>query len=454
MYQTTDGHIWISAGNGAIEFDGREFVGHTTAQGFIKGVGRMVEDANGNLWFGWSNGVMRLDRDGLTTYTTTDELKNPAIAAIGETLDGRLYVGDGDFVVSCFDADGYQGVRPPLPPNSRALWTSNPIFQDSAGEWWFLTNEKLYRFAATDDFAALARQPPLAVYGTDDGFKSDLMFHIFEDSNKNLWISNRAPDSASFGFALWNRATGKFYFFSEVDGFPANKSVSAFAEDAKGNVWIGFYEGGLARFADNRFTEFSAAQTGGVITALHFDKQGRLWMASSLSGLSRVEISGSEQISFTNYTTENGLASSNVRSLAEDDLGQIYVGTERGVDRLAPDTGRVKHYSVNDGLAGDFVNVAFRDKNGALWFGTPNGVSRLVPKKETRANASVVWLSGLRIAGESQKVSELGSRTIENLELLRLQRRLRTRLLRLTPTATSFSSTKQSRKFSATRRRN
>ncbi len=418
LYQTSDEHIWISAGNGAMEFDGRRFTLHTNEQGFLKGGGRMVEDANGNLWFGWATGAMRLDRDGLSTFTPTDGLKNPAILAIGETSDGKFYIGDNDFSISRLDTGVFQSARPQLPPNSRASWTSNPIFQDSAGEWWFLTTEKLYRFAATDNLDALAGQRPLAVYGTNVGFKSDVMFHIFEDSRKDLWISNRAPDSASYGFARWNRASEKFYFFSEADGFPPNKSVSAFAEDASGNIWVGFYEGGLARFAGNRFTEFSAApETGGVVTALHFDKQGRLWMTSSLSGLSRVEISGAEQISFTNYTTENGLASNNVRSLVEDDFGQIYVGTARGVNRLTTETGRVKHYSVNDGLAGDFVNVAFRAKDGALWFGTPNGVSRLVPKKENQTIAPSVWLSGLRIAGESQTVSELGSAIIENLEL-------------------------------------
>src|SRR5205823_4163331 len=91
--------------------------------------------------------------------------------------------------------------------------------------------------------------------------------------------------------------------------------------------------------------------------------------------------------------------------------------TARGVDRIKPETGNIQHYSTNDGLAGDFVNAAFRDRNGALWFGTPNGLSKLIPEKDSPSTALPVWLGGLRIAGVSQPVPELGSSEISNLEL-------------------------------------
>lgn len=416
LYQTSDGHIWLTYGLGAIEFDGAQFVAHTTEQGFIKGGGQIVEDAAGNLWFGWSTGLMRLNRDGLTTYGARDGLKNPAILNIGETTDGAIYAGDGDFYVSRFDGSRLESVRPALPPKARTLWMSKAVFQDSAGEWWFLTNEKLYRFAA-GAFNALGSQKPLAEYHTGDGFKSNAMSHIFEDSEKNLWISNRGPNVGQSGLARWSRFDEKFYFFSEADGLPPNKAVTAFAEDAAGNCWFGFYEGGLARFSGNHLTMFSSAETNGVVTALHLDQRGRLWMTSSQNGLSLIENTNADELTFTSYTTENGLTSNNARSMTEDEFGQIYVGTARGVDRFSPATKQIKHYTTSDGLAGDFVNVAYRARDGALWFGTPNGLSRLVPQPETKIIAPPVWLSGLRIAGERQPVSELGAAAIENLEL-------------------------------------
>lgn len=426
LYKTTDGHIWISGGDGVVEFDGQTFTPHTTAQGLLKGIGLMAEDTSGNLWLGWATGLMRLDRHGLIAYDADDGLKNMGIIVIGESPDGKLYIASGGYFLSQFDGKGFQTIRPQVAPDARAVWTSNPAFQDRRGEWWFLTNEKLYRFAATENFNALAQQRPLATYTSRDGLKGDQMFHIFEDSKGNIWISARGSTSAQYGLSRWDRATEKFYSLSAAEGFPPNRSTSSFAEDRNGNIWIGFYEGGLARYAQGRFTEFTTTDglPDGVVTALHLDLQGRLWAATSLGGLSRINDMSADHPRFINYTIENGLASNNVRSLTEDLYGNIYAGTARGVDKLSSDATLIQHYSVRDGLAGDFVNVAFRDRSGALWFGTPSGLSRLVPKIENNTTAPPVWLGGLRIAGESRALPELGSAEISDLELAHTQNNL------------------------------
>jgi PAS domain S-box-containing protein len=426
LFQTTDDHIWISTGNGVAEYDGRSFHTHTAEQGRLTGAGPMVEDARGNLWLGWLTGLFRLDRRGLTTFDSGDGLKSPTIIALNESRAGKLYAASDDFFLSQFDGKGFQTIRPQLPAGARPMWNSTAAFQDHAGEWWILTNERLYRFAASRDFSALARQRPLATYTSRDGLKSDQMFHIFEDSNGDLWISFRGLTAAQCGLSKWNRATAKFYTFSEVEGFPSDKSPCSFIEDSSGAIWLGFYEGGLARYVNGRFTEFTTADglPAGLIAALHLDQKGRVWVASALGGLSRLDDSAADRLSFFNYSTDNGLASNNVRSITEDLYGNIYAGTARGVDRLSPGETRIKHYSVKDGLAGDFVNVAFRDRSGALWFGTPNGLSRLIPEVERNTTAPTVWLGSLRIAGESRSVPELGGAEIFDLELAHTQNNL------------------------------
>lgn len=281
-----------------------------------------------------------------------------------------------------------------------------------------MTNGSLYRFAATKDFRELARQKPLAVYDSRDGLSGDQMFHIFEDSHGDLWISTHGIQQ-QFGLTRWSRATGKFQVFTDAEGFPKKVAPSSFAEDGRGNLFFGFYEGGLVRYADGRFTQLTTADglPAGLITALHFDGQRRLWIGSAQSGLSRVDEPSALHPRFVNFTTDNGMASNNVRSITEDLFGNLYVGTARGVDRLSPDATRIKHYSVSDGLAGDFVTTAFRDASGSLWFGTPSGLSRLVPRQDKSLTPPPVWISGLRIAGERRPVPELGSADIPVPEL-------------------------------------
>ena len=307
--------------------------------------------------------------------------------------------------------------------NPAFSWLSSVAFPDSRGEWWVLTEEKLYRFAAAD-FADLAKQNPRAVYTKADGLKANAMFRIFEDSGGDLWISTRGQDPANSGLTRWMRAANKFRAFDETDGFPNGKSPVSFAEDKSGTLWFGFYEDGLARYENGVFTQIEGDLPKGFFTQILFDKRNRLWLASANSGVTRFDDSHDLQTASARYTTGNGLSSDNARSLVEAADGAIYVGTARGVDRIAPETNRIRHYSTSDGLAGDFVNAAAADENGALWFGTPNGLSKYEPQADKPGTAQPVWIGGLRVAGENRYVPPLGARQISGLELAANQNNL------------------------------
>jgi PAS domain S-box-containing protein len=138
------------------------------------------------------------------------------------------------------------------------------------------------------------------------------------------------------------------------------------------------------------------------------DSKGRMWIASSVSGLTRVDDPTSERPVFSHYTIADGLTSNNIRCITEDLFGNIYVGTVRGVNRISPETGHVKYYGTGDGLAGDFVSAAHRDRDGAIWFGTFSGLSKLIPEPDVTAPAPPTLISGLRIAGVDFSVSPLG----------------------------------------------
>ena len=414
LYQTADSHIWISNANSLVEFDGLFFKDHEGLSG-LQGPGRMVEDSSGNLWLGGANGLVRLDRSGLISYA--NGLKDPYVVTINKTRSGALYVAGASVTLSLFDGENFETIQPHVAKDARVVWTSNAAYQDTGGEWWFLTDTGLYRFAATDDLQQLSRQEPIAIYDRHNGFKNDAMFHIFEDSHSDLWISTRSAHGGEFDLARWSRQTEKFQRFSEADGLPS-KSVSAFAEDKNGDLWVGFNAGGVARFTNDRFTEYpTVGLDNELITSLLTDRQGRLWIASSSGGLLRVDDPRAPVPHFTNINVDNGLASNNVRSLGEDLYGNIYAGTARGLDRISPDGTHIRHYSINDGLAGDFVTAVFRDAQGTLWFGTPNGLSRLEPVPDKPAAVPPIWISGLRVAGQSRPVTELGSLDISSFDI-------------------------------------
>ena len=411
MNTTADGHVWIVSNSELLEFDGRVFHSYSEARGLPTGMAEISEDTAGNLWIG-GRSLMRLDRRGLVSYGPDDGLRSSAMFAIAEGPDGSMYFANGDFYLSRYDGKRFQTTRPQVDPEARALWSSRYAFLSSANEWWIMTTDRLYRFAAAN------LQKPLAIYDSQHGLAANEAFQMFEDSHGDIWLTQQPSRGADYGLYRMKRGEQSFYRFSAAENLPTGRSASSFAEDRSGNLWFGFYEGGLVRFRNNRFEQFEPADglAQGLIIDLHLDQQGRLWLASTRNGLQRIDDPSAVKPVFKSLNTDDGFSSNNVRTITEDKLGNLYFGTVRGVDRLAPD-GHIKHYSVNDGLAGDFVVDSHCDRSGVVWFATTNGLSKLIPSGVSVQRPPRVMLGGLRIAGEKQAVSELGDNEIATGEL-------------------------------------
>lgn len=417
FHQTVDGRIWIVTNGGLTVFNGQTFRNFGAENGIGEFLTDIAEDENGNLWLASMSGVFKLITDGFSTYTKADGLGRTDISAIYQNKNGEIFTAEGDWFVSRFTGEKFISALPNLGENRGApLWTSNISFLDSAGAWWFLTEKKLFRFDVSKQIEDLPNARPAAIFQSGEEFKNGAFYRLFEDSKGDVWISLRSSKTEELGLNLWRRAENKIYKFGETENFPFGKSPSAFCEDLNGNLWIGFYHGGLARYKNGKFQVFSKSDNlpPGFITALHLDRSGKLWLTTTDSGVHVVEDVLAEKPVFRKI---EGISSNNARALTEDSLGRIYVGTVRGIDRISPETNQILHFSSLDGLADDFVTTALRDQSGALWFGTRNGLSRLLPKADKPLDAPPILIAGLRIAGEKQKVSELGEIQVGKLEL-------------------------------------
>ena len=68
---------------------------------------------------------------------------------------------------------------------------------------------------------------------------------------------------------------------------------------------------------------------------------------------------------YHHYTTSNGLSSSEVYDIIQDDWGYIWFSTDYGLTRF--DGYTFKHYSTNDGLTNNTVFKFFKDNNQRIW---------------------------------------------------------------------------------------
>ena len=325
-----------------------------------------------------------------------------------------------------FDGERFTPIRPRFSEYAKNQgyswgWDQN-VLEDHTGEWWIATRGGVCRFPRLNKPAQLATTPPKAVYTTSNGLASDVILCLFEDSRGDVWISSVGEGRGPSGLSRWERRTGKFYHYSAKDDLPRFETffVSSFAEDHAGNVWIGFSgDGGMARYRDGRFTRFAGAEgvPAGQIRKILVDSSGRLWAATYQSGLCRMDDPAAERPRLVAYTTADGLSSNEITTVSEDKWGRIYISTGRGIDRLDPRTGHIKHYTTADGLPVGVISAALRDRDGALWFNISTGLARLTPEPDPPSLPPPILITSLRIAGQTQPISALGQVEIAPLEL-------------------------------------
>ena len=404
----SDGRVWIGTSGGLIEFGGDGFRAYSERHGLSnQTINAVAEDVAGNVWVGTdAGGVSKLTMNGFVSFRQEDGLRHNYVTSISQSRAGRVRAGGGWPILNEFDGKQFAWGRFNLP--GQVSWTRGyDMLEDRTGGLWVGTPNGLFRFPEVTSVAKLVRARPKAIYSLANGLPAARMIPAFEDSRGDVWMS--AEFVSDRRVVRWQRSTDRFHQYPETDSDWVSVGRPAFAEDGAGSVWIGSSRG-LARHRDGRFANIwiGDENSGVQVTALHVDPRGRLWVGTRGSGLYRSDDPEAERPRFTAYTVARGLSSAIIWCMTDDGAGNLYVGTQRGVDRLDPASGQFKHFSVADGLAGSEVISAFRDRDGALWFGTFKGISRFTRRPDVGRGPPTVWIGGLSIRGVAGRFDPLG----------------------------------------------
>lgn len=378
------------------------------------------EDKDNNLWFGTTCGTKRLARYGFTSFIQSNGLNFISVNSIFENARNEFFVSSTENRrgIARLRGNNFSVIKPRLPAEVTEVgwgWQQT-VWQDRENAWWIPTANGLFRAPATQ-FEDLADTQFEKI---ETGAVAPEIFRIFEDSRGDIWIATIGSTSE---LLRWERDRNIWHNHSAAAGFTGNQIGTAFAEDANGNLWIAtgsdFNDNSLIRYRDGQFRIFTQSEGAppGYTKHLYLDQQNRLWLASFQDGLLRLDDTAADKLEFVGYTTADGLTSNSIFSVTEDVFGRIYAGTGRGIDRLNPNTGEIKHFTTADGLPSSFVETAYRDHQDVLWFGTEKGLVRFVPEPDRARQPPTILINGLRVAGAAQKVSILGETELSPLDL-------------------------------------
>jgi ligand-binding sensor domain-containing protein/signal transduction histidine kinase len=196
--------------------------------------------------------------------------------------------------------------------------------------------------------------------GVRQGLASDQVMSVCESTDGSYWIGMNGR-----GIDHWRE--GRIEHYDASRGL-MNGHVWSVLQDRQGVVWAGTW-GGLFKLDRDGFANVSdGSQVGGVVLAMYQDHDGGLWLGQQACGvLTRISDGGRSAVQIPGTS-----ANLDVRTLAEDREGSLWVGTEdEGLYRRK--AGLWTHWGRKDGLENESVWSLYADGDGALWIGTCGG---------------------------------------------------------------------------------
>jgi signal transduction histidine kinase/ligand-binding sensor domain-containing protein len=344
----------------------------------------LFEDREGNIWVATSNGLDRFREWTIPTLSASSGLSTNGILSVASGIDGSVWLSlvDGLRRLRRDEVIAYREHADPrriASPHVRDVVQSGlpdrleSQFVDHLGRLWVATQGGV-GILQNDRFTLVA------------GVPGGITHAIGEDVSGNVWIANQ--ESGLF------RVTPQ----GKVERIPEASFGSAYAlamvgDPHENGMWFGFPTGGIAYFADGQVRGRFTAKDGlgeGMTTALRFDDEGALWVATE-GGLSRLKDGRVNTL-----TSKNGLPCDSVHWDLEDDTHTRWLYTACGLVRVArsdmdawvADPKRTIKYTIfgpSDGvrilaLPGFYTPQAAKSSDGRLWFATLDGVSVVDPR--------------------------------------------------------------------------
>ncbi|MBQ9342255.1 MAG: hybrid sensor histidine kinase/response regulator, partial [Lachnospiraceae bacterium] len=170
------------------------------------------------------------------------------------------------------------------------------------------------------------------------------------------------------GYAATGRIKGKGYTFEVYDasnGLPTS-DANYIIGTSDGYVLIGGYSG-IIKYDGSTFERLDTSYGLTSGRGLFEDSRHRIFVGTNDNGV--VIIDGNEN---THITYKDGLPSSSIRVFAEDDNGDVYIGTTAGVCYVDKDN--TLHVIDDERLNDERILKLESDSNGIIYGQTKNGI--------------------------------------------------------------------------------
>jgi len=311
-------------------------------------IGPIAQTPDGYLWLGTNTGVLRFDGIRNVQWQPPDNwtLPDPHIRALFGARDGTLWIGTNAGLVSWSG-----GKLAPYP--ALKGWSINGIVEDRPGVVWLTAMSEGRRGRLCS-----VQNANIQCYGDDSSLGATWLGSLCVTNKGELWTTTLS------GLWRWHAPATKFIPMSP----PPFGGFQTLAEAQDGALLIVTHTG-IARLVGDTLESYARGLPRIRAESVFRDRDGGIWIGTRDRGL--VHVHGDRTDTFGRI---DGLSGNDVHRIFEDHEGNVWIATERGLDRFHDVL--VATYSVEQGLSNASVMSVLASRNGSLWISTLDGLNR------------------------------------------------------------------------------
>lgn len=357
-----NGRYWFAGSAGIWEYNPNNgnWERHSQDDGQLSAynIFRAMRDEEGSLYFGSDNGLIRYANNQFTTWQVPNVPFASSFDFILPLPDGKLqFVEESATNVSQFDPTT-QTWSSFAPPCSCFLFTFDPQGNMWGNEWmngvWVVS-------------------PDGVATNYNQGFPPE----------SNVWSIAFTTDGTPWvgtDKGLIRMADGQVVETFTMENTPLNDNwVRLLRATSDGSLWVATDRGLSRRSPNGEWQSFTIGDPFldevPYVTDIAEGTNGEVWVTVAGQGAFQWQ-DGSWQNFYPNSGNVQ-LPSSNVRSVAVEQNGRIWFGTDSGVAIYNGTTWQTLR--ATDGLINNLVNDIYVHPSGAAWFATRGGISQYVP---------------------------------------------------------------------------
>jgi len=395
IYQDSEQNIWVSTDNGLsiYHYKTKQFsqYKHTPNNPYSLSHDYIIttfEDKNRMMWIGTFTGVNRWD-PAMTTFSQYSGESNPDLKS--RNITSFVEMDNNSTIFSTYSGGIYQISH----RNKNVVRIDfNNYFSDLRIMTLFAEGDNLWiGTRASGLYKANMKSKQVVKFSHDaqdiNSLSTNGVTDIIKDQQGELWIStfhkglNKYNNDGTFTRYGQNKITPELG--------PSNNSILHLLEDEQGFIWLATYGGGLNRLDPKSETFIHIMSdknnpksiSSDLSWYMLLDESGHLWVSTQAAGLNKLSYQDrlKQNFEFKHFDTKDGMKSQTVYGMVQDDFGDIWLSSNKGVSRYTPGKESFKHFDLSHGLVELDYNHGsiFKDMNNMIYFGSAKGFSTVLP---------------------------------------------------------------------------